>query len=67
MNPADADTGEVLWTCSEWDMSVESRDEHFPAELLSCQAVAREINFTSKQEIKNFHLIQENRINIHFI
>ena len=58
MQMKDADSGEVLWSCDNWDMSVLERDEHFPARITKCRAVTRQINFSSKEEINDFNLTQ---------
>ena len=51
----DAETGELLWENSDWDlMEGEIKDVHFPRKLLNCSEVAREINFSSKEAIKDF-------------
>lgn len=55
----DAEIGKVLWHDEGWDLA--SEDEvrvEFPAEMLKCRAIGREIVFYSKHEIKNFNIIQ---------
>eukprot|EP00826_Nyctotherus_ovalis_P023076 TRINITY_DN1776_c0_g1_i8.p1 TRINITY_DN1776_c0_g1~~TRINITY_DN1776_c0_g1_i8.p1 ORF type:complete len:178 (-),score=35.86 TRINITY_DN1776_c0_g1_i8:136-669(-) len=54
----DGETGAVHWRCKNWDNNVLDKTETFPKDLLKCRVVTREINFTSKEEIKEFHLLQ---------
>ena len=58
MSMKDADTGKVFWKCDTWDKTVLEKTENLPKGLLKCKAVAREINFSSKEEIRDFQLIQ---------
>ena len=59
MSMKDAETGKVFWTCGSWDKNVLEKTESLPKELLKCRAVAREINFSSKEEIRDFQLVQK--------
>lgn len=52
----DGEKGCVLWESGEWDNTILNRDEHFPRETLKCNVVCREINFSSKEEIKDFKI-----------
>eukprot|EP00612_Vaucheria_litorea_P001016 CAMPEP_0171452348 /NCGR_PEP_ID=MMETSP0945-20130129/494_1 /TAXON_ID=109269 /ORGANISM="Vaucheria litorea, Strain CCMP2940" /LENGTH=131 /DNA_ID=CAMNT_0011977001 /DNA_START=345 /DNA_END=740 /DNA_ORIENTATION=+ len=57
----DADSGEILWESGEWDSEKLSGDEHeafIPAKVLDLRSVLREINFTSKEKIKELRLEQ---------
>ena len=54
----DATNGKVHWRCDSWDNRVLEKTEILPKELLKCRTVAREINFTSKEEVKDFQLVQ---------
>jgi len=59
MNLRDADSGKILWQASE-DLS-EPELEHearVPKKILKCRAVAREINFSSKEQMERFRLEQ---------
>ena len=60
MNLRDAETGTVLWQTNK-HLSLRGDDEHVarvPSSILSCSAVSREINFSSREIINNFHLKQ---------
>ena len=42
----------VLWTQNDWDMSVEGEQEvTFPANMLQCAVIGREITFFSEKPI----------------
>jgi len=56
MKMKDGETNEVLWESHNWDFN--NKDENLPKELLNCAVVCREINFSSKEEIKELQLIQ---------
>eukprot|EP01022_Parablepharisma_sp_SALTPOND_P033142 TRINITY_DN88213_c1_g1_i1.p1 TRINITY_DN88213_c1_g1~~TRINITY_DN88213_c1_g1_i1.p1 ORF type:complete len:483 (+),score=50.69 TRINITY_DN88213_c1_g1_i1:1495-2943(+) len=58
MSMKDATTGTVHWRCDTWDNNVLEKTETLPKALLKCKAVAREINFTSKEEVRDFQLVQ---------
>ncbi|CAM9114655.1 unnamed protein product [Discosporangium mesarthrocarpum] len=60
MDMRDADTGQLLWESGEWgdDMFRRELKASVPREILRCDAVSREINFTSDEEIKSFRLEQ---------
>ena len=57
MNMKDGITGEVLWESDDiaGDKDTEAR---LPSAILECRAVSREINFRSREEIRNFRLEQ---------
>ncbi|UJR33971.1 hypothetical protein I4U23_021387 [Adineta vaga] len=59
MNLRDAESGRVLWQ-SEDDLSKPDTEHEarVPKSILRCRAVSREINFTSKEEMKHFRLEQ---------
>ena len=59
MSMKNGETNKVHWQCNTWDNNVLEKTEIFPKELLKCKVVTREINFTSKEEIKDFKLIQK--------
>ena len=60
----DASNGEVLWQCDDWSINEgEVKDVKFPRRLLECSEVSREIVFSSREEIKDFQLLQ--RIKFH--
>ncbi len=58
MSMKDATTGKVHWRSDTWDNNVLEKTEILPKELLKCRTVSREINFTSKEEVKDFQLVQ---------
>jgi len=49
-----------MWVSGDWgdDMFEKEKEAHVPASILSCRAVAREINFTSEEEMNKFRLEQ---------
>mmetsp|Transcript_24805 Transcript_24805/g.25434 ORF Transcript_24805/g.25434 Transcript_24805/m.25434 type:complete len:264 (-) Transcript_24805:129-920(-) len=66
MNMRDANTGETLWVSRKWtqhDMLSGIMEAHIPKEILDCEGVSREINFSSREQINDFRL--EQRIFIH--
>ncbi len=58
MSMKDGDTGRVFWHCTTWDNEVLEKTETLPKDLLKCRVVAREINFSSVEEIRDFRLLQ---------
>jgi retinal rod rhodopsin-sensitive cGMP 3',5'-cyclic phosphodiesterase subunit delta len=61
MNLRDAETGTVLWQTNK-HLSLRGDDEHVarvPSSILNCSSVSREINFSSREIINNFHLKQK--------
>eukprot|EP00164_Ancoracysta_twista_P001004 GFYU01001311.1.p1 GENE.GFYU01001311.1~~GFYU01001311.1.p1 ORF type:complete len:151 (-),score=36.12 GFYU01001311.1:202-654(-) len=59
MNMGNADTGKVMWVEENWPTdSDQELQAHLPKELLKCNAVSREINFSSAELLNNFHLVQ---------
>jgi len=61
MTMSDASTGNEVWNSgTEWDEGLfeNQLEAHVPATILNCPAVAREINFTSREELDNFRLEQ---------
>ncbi|CAN0067105.1 unnamed protein product, partial [Pylaiella littoralis] len=58
MDMRDADTARLLWESGEWgkDMYRQELKATVPREILECSAVSREINFTSRKEIRCFRL-----------
>jgi len=59
MNLRDADSGKVLWQASD-DLSHpgSEHEARVPKKILKCRAVAREINFSSKEQMERFRLEQ---------
>ena len=48
MRMKDGDSGKVLWERSDWDLTTDHEEEvHFPASMLACRAIGREITFYS--------------------
>ena len=58
MSMRDGETGKVHWECKNWNNNELEKTEFFPKNLLKCRIVTREINFTSKEQIKDFNLLQ---------
>jgi len=60
MNMRDAVSGKLMWQSGAWneEMWQEEKEARIPAEILGCRAVSREINFTSREEMRNFRLEQ---------
>ena len=60
MNMRNALTGELLWESGSWGQRMfnEELRAHVPASILSCRAVARELNFSSAEEMQHFRLEQ---------
>jgi len=61
MTMSDATNGTEMWNSgTEWDDGLfeTELEAHVPASILSCPAVAREINFSSREEMSNFRLEQ---------
>ena len=59
MNMRDAHTGELQWASEKSQHFLRGTTEaRLPANILSCRAVSREINFSSVEPIHNFRLVQ---------
>eukprot|EP00919_Chromeraceae_sp_WS-2016_P013768 GHVR01032439.1.p1 GENE.GHVR01032439.1~~GHVR01032439.1.p1 ORF type:complete len:144 (+),score=20.10 GHVR01032439.1:174-605(+) len=58
MNMKDAETGEVIWTCDNWDRDSPMKEANIPARILDSKLVSREINFSSKEVIARLNLEQ---------
>jgi len=58
MKMKNAQTGDVMWECNEWNLEKNNHSEYLPKELLSCKEVVREINFSSIETLDNLELIQ---------
>eukprot|EP00741_Cyanophora_paradoxa_P003434 tig00000704_g3337.t1 len=60
MNMRDAETGRILWETQDWDAQTFRQEiiAEIPREILKCNAVSREINFSSKQKMSKFRLAQ---------
>ena len=55
----DAEKGTVLWESNQWDLSSsEEVKVEFPAGMLSCTAIGREIVFFSKKIMHDFSIRQ---------
>ena len=56
----DSETGNVLWK-GEQDLSAPDRVHvaEVPKSILKCRAVSRTLNFSSKQALKNFRIVQK--------
>ena len=61
MTMSDATNGQEQWNSGTgWDEGLfqDELEAHVPATILKCPAVAREINFSSSEEMENFRLEQ---------
>jgi retinal rod rhodopsin-sensitive cGMP 3',5'-cyclic phosphodiesterase subunit delta len=60
MNMRDGETGDLQWESGDMSQNIfnEQIDAHIPRSILSCRMVAREINFTSSIQMKDFRLEQ---------
>jgi len=60
MNMRDAGTGKLMWATKTWGTDVFENviEEEIPKEILKCRAIAREIRFTSREQITAFRLEQ---------
>ena len=54
----DAETQKLMWEWAEWDHKWD-KTEHFPKEILDCSCVSLEINFSSKDKIEDFRIVQQ--------
>lgn len=54
----DSETGKVLWDHDHWDLN-SVVEAHIPKSILTCKAVAREINFSSVNQINSLSLLQK--------
>jgi len=58
MKMKNGEDSKVLWECKEWDLKVENKTQNLPKEILDCNLVMREINFSSVDAIENLELVQ---------
>jgi len=60
MNMKDASTGRLMWRSANWgpDIYEYEKSEHLPKAILQCRSVSREINFSSRHELRSFHIEQ---------
>mmetsp|Transcript_11970 Transcript_11970/g.14248 ORF Transcript_11970/g.14248 Transcript_11970/m.14248 type:complete len:150 (+) Transcript_11970:77-526(+) len=60
MNMRNAKTGQIMWE-QEWPASWKEEEvvARIPKEIMKCEAVSREINFSSAEKIDDFHLLQK--------
>jgi len=54
----DDSNGSILWETSDFDLFDSEKIEDLPKEILECQEIVREINFSSKEKIFDLELIQ---------
>lgn len=59
MNLRDADSGRILWQSNE-DLSnpLIEHEAKVPKKILKCRAVSRELNFSSREKLQAFRLVQ---------
>ena len=59
MKMKDAESGTLLWEGFEWDLnSTEEQKVEFPAAMLACKAIGRELVFYSKKIMHDFSIKQ---------
>ena len=59
MKMKDAEAGSILWESNQWDLtSNEEQKVQFPAAMLGCRAIGREIVFYSKKVMQEFSIRQ---------
>ena len=60
MNMKDARTGRLVWRSGNWGNEAfdSERRENIPKEILQCRSISREMNFSSKHELRSFHIEQ---------
>ncbi len=59
MNIKDDETRKTLWESKSWDKTFhEELKIEVPKEILNLKAVSRELNFSSKELIKDFRIVQ---------
>lgn len=63
MKMKNGDTGECLWECKEYNLDKQDGSENLPKEILQCESVNREINFSSVHSIDNLELVQNFYLN----
>lgn len=54
----DDSNGDVLWETTDFDLLDSEKMEDLPKEILDCQGIVREINFSCKEKIFDLELIQ---------
>ncbi|CBY16461.1 unnamed protein product [Oikopleura dioica] len=59
MKMKDGDKGRVLWQqTTDFSRTNEVHEARIPKRILKCKSVCRELNFSSKELIENFSLVQ---------
>merc|ERR1712226_1781403 len=60
MNLRDAESGKILWQGND-DLSLPDKEHEarVPKRILKCKSVSREVNFSSKELMNDFHLVQQ--------
>lgn len=61
--------GKVLWQVNNWSLDDPESEQcvMFPAEILKCTAISREIVFYSKKKIEKFSIVQRMSMHGHVI
>ena len=57
----DADSGRVMWDSGDWSkmkLFKKERVAEIPKKILKCRAVSREINFSSREVLHKFRIVQ---------
>uniref|UniRef100_A0A061QX43 Retinal rod rhodopsin-sensitive cGMP 3',5'-cyclic phosphodiesterase subunit delta n=1 Tax=Tetraselmis sp. GSL018 TaxID=582737 RepID=A0A061QX43_9CHLO len=56
---SDAETGETLWSADKWPAVAEDEIKvEIPARILKCDAVAREVKFSSEEQLDDLRMEQ---------
>ena len=65
MNMRDGSSGRLLWESKDWGGDIFEKEitERVPKEILKCNAISREINFSSVQKVNKFRI--EQRVYLH--
>eukprot|EP00668_Euglena_longa_P011439 GGOE01013843.1.p1 GENE.GGOE01013843.1~~GGOE01013843.1.p1 ORF type:complete len:148 (-),score=54.27 GGOE01013843.1:231-674(-) len=66
MSMADAYSGQQLWQSEDWakhDIWDKELMARIPKEILTCRAVSRDINFSSKHQLEKFRVEQKVLLN----
>ncbi|XP_075244259.1 retinal rod rhodopsin-sensitive cGMP 3',5'-cyclic phosphodiesterase subunit delta-like [Convolutriloba macropyga] len=60
MNLRDAESGKIMWQGND-DLSLPDKEHEarVPKRILKCRSVSREVNFSSKELMNDFHLVQQ--------
>jgi len=55
----DGEKGKVMWQqAADFSRNDKEHEARIPKRILKCKSICRELNFTSREEIRNFSLVQ---------